>query len=109
MNSKMITTSNEFSGYDIEEYLGLCRGVMVRSRSIVGNIGASLHTIVGGNIKIYSDLCEQTRQETLDLMIKHADSLGANAIIAVRYESNELGQGLAEILCYGTAVRISKK
>jgi len=84
--------------------LGVVRGIIVRSRSIFGNIGAGIQTIFGGNITIYTDLCERTRKDAFDLMVQHAETLGANAMIGVRYESTEVMAGVTEVICYGTAV-----
>ena len=109
MNKNLVSTIFEIPGYNVTESLGLCRGINVRSRSIVGNLGASLQTLVGGNITIYRKLCEESRELAIEDMIKHGEEIGADGIIGVRYESNELGQGLSEILCYGTAVKLEKK
>jgi len=103
----MITTAFEFPGYTITKNLGVVRGITVRSRSIIGNIFGGLQSLFGGNISIYSDLCKQARSETFELMCAHADQLGANAIIAVRYDATELMAGLTEVLCYGTAVVVA--
>ena len=103
------TTAFEIKGYRITRNLGIVRGILVRSRSIFGSIGASLQTIIGGNITILSDLCEKTREESFEIMMKHAESLGANAIIGVRYESTEIFQGVTEVLCYGTAVVVEEE
>jgi uncharacterized protein YbjQ (UPF0145 family) len=104
MDHSKTTTAFEIKGYTIVKNLGIVRGILVRSRSIFGSIGAGLQTLVGGNITILSDLCEKTREESFEIMMKHAESLGANAIIGVRYESTEIMQGVTEVLCYGTAV-----
>lgn len=104
MEHKNITTAFELPNKKIVKNLGLVRGITVRSRSVFGSIGASLQTIVGGNITLYTKLCEKTREEAYELMVKHAEKLGANAIIAVRYDANEVMQGVTEVLCYGTAV-----
>ena len=88
--------------------LGLVRGIVVRSRSIVGNIGAALQTIVGGNITLYTELCEKARQDAFGLLLEHAAQLGANAVIGVRYDANEVAQGVTEVLAYGTAVRVER-
>ena len=104
MESNMITTANELPGHTIARNLGVVRGITVRSRSIVGNIAGGIQSLFGGNITIYTDLCEQARQETFTLMRQHAQSLGANAIIAMRYDATEVMAGLTEVLCYGTAV-----
>jgi uncharacterized protein YbjQ (UPF0145 family) len=104
MEHSKTTTAFDIKGYSIVKNLGVVRGILVRSRSIFGSIGASLQTLVGGNITILTDLCEKTRQESFEIMTKHAESLGANAIIGIRYESTEIFQGVTEVLCYGTAV-----
>jgi uncharacterized protein YbjQ (UPF0145 family) len=100
----MTTTAFEIEGYRIVKTLGVVRGIIVRSRSIFGTIGAGLQTLVGGDISIFTDLCEQTRQEALDRMLKHAAAVGANAVIGLRYDATEIMQGVTEVLCYGTAV-----
>jgi uncharacterized protein YbjQ (UPF0145 family) len=104
LNDAMVTTALELPGYRISRNLGLVRGITVRSRSIVGNFLGGIQTLFGGNITIYTQLCEQARQETYRDMLLHARKLGANAIIAVRYDATELMAGLTEVLCYGTAV-----
>ncbi|AMJ56433.1 MULTISPECIES: YbjQ family protein [Stenotrophomonas] len=104
LNDSMITTALELPGYHAVRNLGLVRGITVRSRSIVGNFLGGLQTIFGGNITIYTELCEQARDETYRDMVAHARQLGANAIIGVRYDATELMTGLTEVLCYGTAV-----
>ena len=104
LNDAMITTALELPGYRAVRNLGLVRGITVRSRSIVGNFLGGLQTIFGGNITIYTELCEQARDETYRDMVTHARQLGANAIIGVRYDATELMTGLTEVLCYGTAV-----
>lgn len=104
MDHKNITTALELPGVKIVTNLGIARGIIVRSRSVIGQIGAGFQTIVGGNITLYSKLCEKTRSESYELMIKHAEELGANAVIAVRYDTTELMSGVTEVLCYGTAV-----
>lgn len=109
MDPRFVTTSFGFDGYEIVEYLGIVRGIIVRSRSVVGNIGAGLQSLVGGNISVYTKLCEDTRNDSFGLMMEHAQALGANAIIGMRYDANEVAQGITEVLCYGTAVKISKK
>lgn len=101
---KWVTTTNDFPEHKIIQHLGIVRGITVRSRSVVGNFGASLQSIVGGNISIYTELCEQTRREAYELMIQHAAELGATAILGMRYDANEIGPGITEVLCYGTAV-----
>ncbi len=109
MNPHMVTTALEIEGYRIARNLGLVRGIIVRSRSILGTIGASLQTIVGGNITLLTNLCEQTREQSFDLMMEHAQQLGANAVVAVRYDATEVMQGVTEVLCYGTAVVVEPK
>lgn len=104
LTDAMVTTALELPGYRITRNIGLVRGITVRSRSIVGNFLGGLQTLLGGNITIYTELCEQARQETYRDMVQHARLLGANAIIAVRYDATELMSGLTEVLCYGTAV-----
>ena len=106
MQRDMITTTFELPGIRIEKNLGIARGIVVRSRSIVGNVLGGLQSLFGGNITIYTNLCEQARSEAFDLMCKQADQLGANAIIGMRYDATELMDGLTEVLCYGTAVRV---
>ena len=104
IDEKLITTAQEIPGYRIARNLGVVRGIIVRSRSIVGNIGASLQTLFGGNITIYTELCERARDDAHRLMIDHAGQLGANAIIGVRYDATEISDGVTEVLAYGTAV-----
>lgn len=102
----MTTTAFEIPGYRITKSFGVVRGIIVRSRSIVGTIGAGLQTLVGGNITILTNLCEKTRQDTLEQMLMHAQQLGANAVIGLRYDATEVMQGVTEVLCYGTAVLV---
>jgi len=104
MQNSLITTALTLPGYKLVKNLGVVRGLTVRSRSIVGNIAGGLQSLFGGNITIYTTLCEQTRAETFRLMCEHATSLGANAIISMRYDATEVMAGLTEVLCYGTAV-----
>lgn len=104
MDHNLVTSANELFGYDIQRQLGVVRGIIVRSRSLVGNIGAAFQQLVGGNISIYTTLCEQARNDAYELMIQHAQELGANGIIAVRYDATEIAPGVTEVLCYGTAV-----
>jgi uncharacterized protein YbjQ (UPF0145 family) len=104
MQDAMITTALTLPGYRIVKNLGVVRGITVRSRSIVGNIVGGLQSLFGGNITVYTNLCEQAREETYRLMCEHADHHGANAIISMRYDATELMEGLTEVLCYGTAV-----
>lgn len=104
----MVTTLLEMPGYRLVRNLGMVRGIVVRSRGIFGTIGASLQTIVGGNISLYTDMCEQTREEALELMMQHAAEHGANAVIGVRYDANEVMQGVTEVLAYGSAVVVER-
>ncbi|PYX33394.1 MAG: hypothetical protein DMG77_00265 [Acidobacteria bacterium] len=100
----MVTTQFELAGYRVTRTLGVVRGIVVRSRSIFGTIGAGLQTLVGGNITLLTNLCEKTRQEAFDLMLQHAGELGANAVVGARYDATEVMQGVTEVLAYGTAV-----
>jgi uncharacterized protein YbjQ (UPF0145 family) len=109
MNKNFVTTSFHFEGYKITDYLGVVRGITVRSRSVLGNIGASIQSLFGGNITIFTELCEKARQEAFEIMLEHADGTGANAIIGVRYDANEVMDGITEVLCYGTAVKVTKE
>jgi uncharacterized protein YbjQ (UPF0145 family) len=102
----MITTAFELPGYRVTKNLGVVRGIVVRSRSIVGNIIGGIHSLFGGNITVYTELCEQARSETFQLMRQHAQSMRANAIIGMRYDATEVMAGLTEVLCYGTAVLV---
>jgi uncharacterized protein YbjQ (UPF0145 family) len=106
MNPAMTTTAFEIDGYRTIRTLGVVRGIVVRSRSVIGSIGASLQTLVGGNITLLTDLCEKTRSEAFALMVRHAETMGANAIIGIRYDATEIMQGVTEVLCYGTAVTV---
>jgi len=98
-----VTTANHFDGYTVKRYLGVVRGITVRSRSVFGSIGASLQTLAGGNISLYTELAEQSRAEAYELMIRHAGEIGANAILAMRYDANEMASGVTEVIAYGTA------
>ncbi len=100
----LTTTTFDLPGYRVVKSFGVVRGIIVRSRSIIGNIGASLQSLVGGNISLYTELCERTRGDAFQLMLAHAGELGANAVIGVRYDATEIGAGITEVLCYGTAV-----
>jgi uncharacterized protein YbjQ (UPF0145 family) len=100
----MVTTQFELDGFRVTRTLGVVRGIVVRSRSIFGTIGAGLQTLVGGNITLLTNLCEKTRQEAFDLMLQHAAEIGANAVVAARYDATEIMQGVTEVLAYGTAV-----
>ena len=104
----LVTTGNDIAGYRIVRTLGLVRGITVRSRSIVGTLGASLQTLVGGNITLFTELCETTREEAYELMLQHAAERGANAVVAMRYDANEVMQGVTEVLAYGTAVEVQR-
>jgi uncharacterized protein YbjQ (UPF0145 family) len=106
MNSAMTTTTFTLDGYRVVKTFGVVRGIIVRSRSIFGTIGAGLQTLVGGNISILTDLCERTRQDALAQMLEHAHALGANGVIGLRYDATEIMQGVTEVLCYGTAVLV---
>ncbi len=104
----MVTTAFVLDGFTIKRNFGLVRGIIVRSRSIVGTLGASLQTLVGGNITLFTKLCEQTREHAFDLMLQHAGEVGANAVIGMRYDATEVMQGVTEVLAYGTAVYVEK-
>jgi uncharacterized protein YbjQ (UPF0145 family) len=105
----MTSTTFELEGYRITRNLGVVRGITVRSRSIFGTIGASLQTLVGGNISLFTELCEKTRGEAFEMMLRHAQEAGANAVIGIRYDATEVMQGVTEVLCYGTAVIVSAR
>ena len=102
----LTTTAFDLPGYRITKSFGVVRGIIVRSRSIVGNFGAGLQSLFGGNITLYMSLCERAREEAFQLMLAHAGQLGANAVIGVRYDATELSPGITEVLCYGTAVSV---
>jgi len=104
MDVAMTTTAFEIDGYRVARHLGVVRGITVRSRSIFGRLGASLQTIVGGNITLFTELCEKTRGEAFDMMVAHAEERGANAVVGVRYDATEVSDGVTEVLCYGTAL-----
>ncbi len=108
-NTLWVTTSFNFEGFKITRYLGVVRGITVRSRSVVGNFIGGLQTMVGGNITVYTELCEHARQEAFELMTEHARQIGANAVIGMRYDANEVMDGVTEVLAYGTAVVIEKE
>jgi uncharacterized protein YbjQ (UPF0145 family) len=103
----MTTTTFALDGYRVQQTLGVVRGVTVRSRSVIGTIGATLQTLVGGNITLLTDLCEKTRADAFQLMLEHAQALGANAVVGVRYDATEVMDGVTEVLCYGTAVVVA--
>src|SRR4051812_49586098 len=108
ISHNMVTTQFELDGFKVTRTLGVVRGIVVRSRSIFGTIGAGLQTLVGGNITLLTELCEKTREEAFALMLAHAQQVGANAIIAIRYDATEVMQGVTEVLCYGTAVVVER-
>lgn len=108
MDHALVTTAFTLDGYKIVRQFGLVRGITVRSRSIVGNIGAGIQTLFGGNITLYQELCEKARQEAYEIMMYHAQQIGANAIIGMRYDANEVAAGVTEVLAYGTAVLVEK-
>jgi len=105
---EMTTTTFELPGYRVVKSLGVVRGIIVRSRSVIGNIGASIQAVFGGNITLYSNLCERAREDAFNLMLTHAGQLGANAVVGVRYDATEIAPGITEVLCYGTAVAVEK-
>ena len=107
IDAHLVTTGNEIPGYRIVRTLGLVRGIVVRSRSVFGTIGAGLQTLMGGNITLFTELCEKTREDAFELMLQHAAQRGANAVIAMRYDANEIMQGVTEVLAYGTAVQVA--
>jgi uncharacterized protein YbjQ (UPF0145 family) len=104
LNRAQVTTATELPGYRIARNLGVVRGVVVRSRSIVGTLGAGIQSLFGGNITLWTQMCERARQEAFDLMTRHAEEIGGNAVVAVRYDANEVSAGVTEVLAYGTAV-----
>ncbi len=106
MNPAMTTTAFTLDGFRVTRSLGVVRGITVRSRSIVGTLGGALQTVFGGNITLFTELCEKTRAEAFDMMVRHAEQVGASAVIGVRYDATELLQGVTEVLCYGTAVTV---
>jgi uncharacterized protein YbjQ (UPF0145 family) len=106
IDPKLVSTGFELPGYRIAKTLGVVRGIVVRSRSIIGTVGASLQTLLGGNITLYTEMCERARADAHQLMVEHAGQLAANAIIGVRYDANEITAGVTEVLAYGTAVYV---
>jgi uncharacterized protein YbjQ (UPF0145 family) len=108
VDSAMVTTSNELMGYRVVRNFGVVRGITVRSRSVLGNLAAAMQTIVGGNISVLTELCEKARGEAYELLLEHAGEHGANAILAMRYDANEVMQGVTEVLAYGTAVQVER-
>ncbi|CAN5745816.1 YbjQ family protein [soil metagenome] len=109
IDPQLITTSNSLEGYKITKHLGLVRGITVRSRSLLGNIGGGFQSLFGGKLSIYVELCETTREEAYQLMVQHGNQMGANAIINMRYDANDVMQGITEVLAYGTAVVVEKQ
>ncbi len=105
----LVTTSTTLDGYKITQQLGLVRGITVRSRSVLGNIAGAFRTLLGGNISVYTELCETARNEAYELLVRHAQQAGANAIICMRYDANEVMDGVTEVLAYGTAVVVVKE
>src|SRR5580765_12566 len=105
----MTTTANSLEGYRVTKTLGVVRGITVRSRSVLGTLGASLQTLVGGNITLLTELCEKTRADAFELVLLHAHALGANAVVGLRYDATEVMQGVTEVLCYGTAVIVTRE
>lgn len=103
------TTANSLDGFDVVETLGVVRGIVVRSRSVIGRIGVGIQTIFGGNITLLTDMCERARADAFQTAVAHAQTLGANALVAVRYDATEIMSGVTEVLCYGTAVRVAPK
>jgi len=102
----LTTTTFELPGYRVTKSFGVVRGIIVRSRSIIGNFGAGIQAIFGGNISLYTNLCERAREDAFNLMLTHAGQLGANAVVGVRYDATEIAQGITEVICYGTAVYV---
>ena len=108
VDTAMVTTALELPGYRIVRNLGIVRGIIVRSRSLIGNLGAALQTIIGGNITLLTNLCERTREDAFELMLQHAGEHGANAVVSMRYDATEVMRGVTEVLAYGTAVQVEK-
>ena len=108
MDHSLVTTNIQLDGYRVVKNLGVVRGIIVRSRSVIGNIGAGIQIFFGGNISLYSELCERTRSDAYELMIRHAEERGANAVLAFRYDATEIASGVTEVLAYGTAVIVEK-
>jgi len=108
MDRSMVTTAFTIDGYRIIKNLGLVRGITVRSRSIFGTVGGMLQTLFGGNISVFTELCEKTREESFEIMLQHGSAMGGNAIIGIRYDTTEVLQSVSEVLCYGTAVVVEK-
>jgi uncharacterized protein YbjQ (UPF0145 family) len=108
MKQEMTSTTFEIEGYEIVKTFGVVRGIIVRSRSLLGNIGAGIQSLFGGNISLYTELCERARKDSFEMMLKHAEELGANAIVGVRYDATEIAAGITEVICYGTAVVVKR-
>jgi uncharacterized protein YbjQ (UPF0145 family) len=108
LNRQLVTTGNELHGYRVVRELGIMRGISVRSRSVVGNMMGAFQSFFGGSISVYQQLCEQARHEAFEIMLQHAERVGAHGIIAFRYDANEIMQGITEVLAYGTAVELEK-
>jgi len=108
MDHSLVTTNIQLDGYKVVKNLGVVRGIVVRSRSLFGNIGAGFQILFGGNITLYTKLCEQTRRDAYELMIQHAEQMGGNAVLAFRYDTTEIMGGVSEVLAYGTAVKVEK-
>jgi uncharacterized protein YbjQ (UPF0145 family) len=104
----LTTTTFELPGYRIVKSFGVVRGIIVRSRSVIGNLGASIQALFGGNISLYTELCERAREDAFNLLLEHAGLLGANAVVGVRYDATEIAAGITEVLCYGTAVFVER-
>ena len=104
----LVATTNDIAGYRVTAHIGMVRGVTVRSRSVLGNLAGGLQSIFGGNLTVYTELAEHARQEAYDLMVDHASRAGADAVIAMRYDANEIMDGITEVLCYGTAVKVER-
>jgi uncharacterized protein YbjQ (UPF0145 family) len=108
MDHSLVTTNFQLDGYRIVRNLGVVRGIIVRSRSVFGNIGAGIQILFGGNITLYTELCEQTRRDAFEVMLQHAQAIGANAVIGFRYDATEIMNGVSEVLAYGTACVVEK-
>ena len=104
----LVATTNDLPGYRVTAHIGMVRGITVRSRSVIGNVGGAIQSIFGGNLSIYTELAERARQEAYELMVEHAQQMGADAVIAMRYDANEIMEGITEVLAYGTAVKVEK-
>ena len=108
VDSSMVTSGNDLPGYRVVKNFGIVRGITVRSRSVLGNLAAGIQTIIGGNITVLTELCEKAREEAYELMVQHASQLGANAVVGMRYDANEITDGITEVLAYGTAVVVQQ-